>query len=87
MGKREENRKIKLCVLTKIKDKKKLLFGAFSNHITKDIKMNEWRSISDYAKSIGVIPQNKEWSYLRDVWWPNVRKLTTVSYFRIVYLH
>lgn len=59
---------------------KKILFGAPSNEITKEMKINAWKEINEYVKSIGVFSQNKDWTYLRDVWWLNVRKLTTVSY-------
>lgn len=84
MSKRVEQRKLKLCVLHKIKENKRMLFGAFSASLTKQNKMEIWKQVNSYAQSIGAIPQTKEWSYLRDVWWPNVRKATMVSFNTII---
>ncbi|XP_062534695.1 uncharacterized protein LOC134203873 [Armigeres subalbatus] len=33
-----------------------------------------WSVIGEYAKSIGALPSGKDTLYIRDVWWPNVRK-------------
>lgn len=82
-GKREEQRKLKLCVLEKIKRNKHIIFGQFSSTLTKYTKGKAWQEIGEYAKSIGVIPDGKQWTYIRDVWWPNVRKLSVVSCFII----
>lgn len=67
-----------MCVI-KNQREKKTLFGAFSEKLTKEVKVRTWKEINSYGQSIGIIPSNKEWNYLRDVWWPNVRKLVTVS--------
>jgi hypothetical protein len=79
MGKRDDQRKLKLCVLNKIKENKRVLFGAFCDTLSKADKCKAWKEINDYALSLGLVPANKEWTYIRDVWWPNVRKCCTVS--------
>lgn len=83
-GKRDEQRKLKLCVLERVKEKKAVLFGQFSPSLTKEMRSKAWIEIGTYAKSIGVLPNGKEASYIRDVWWPNVRKLSMVSKFRFL---
>ncbi|KAL1492338.1 hypothetical protein ABEB36_010678 [Hypothenemus hampei] len=75
-NKRDENRKQKLYILQKIKEKKSVLFGAFSDTLTKKDKQNAWEEVCTYGKSIGVIASNKNGTYLRDTWWPNLRKTT-----------
>jgi hypothetical protein len=51
MGKRDDQGKLKLCILNKIKENKRVLFGA-------------WKEINDYALSLGLVPSNKEWTYM-----------------------
>ncbi|RXG56974.1 hypothetical protein Avbf_13001 [Armadillidium vulgare] len=74
MGKREDNRKLKLCILAKIKENKKILFGAFSDSISKKSKVEAWKQVTSYAHSLGGIPAEKDFTYVRDIWWPNIRK-------------
>lgn len=77
-NKREEQRKIKLCVLDSIREQKEVLFGPFSATLTKEKRNKAWTSIGEYAKSIGALPNGKDSLYVRDVWWPNVRKMSMV---------
>lgn len=79
MGKRDDKNKVKLCLLRKIKEKRKTLFGAFGSKLSKEEKINAWKEINVYGQSIGLVHENKAWTYIRDVWWPNVRKATTVN--------
>lgn len=72
MGKRDDKRKLKLCVLQKIRAQKAVLFGAFSSKLTKQNKAEAWQNINTFAQSLGVVDASREWSYVRDVWWPNV---------------
>ena len=79
MGKRDEQRKLKMSVLARIKADKGILFGAFSQHVTKIAKIERWKLIYNHAQSLGLVPPTKDWTYVRDVWWPNVKKATMVS--------
>lgn len=72
--------------LIKIREKKDVLFGAFSAIITKEKKCQEWREIADFAKSVCLIPPEKEWTYARDVLWQNIKKGTVVSS-NVVYIN
>ena len=78
MGKRENKRRLQLCVLEKVKRCKDILFGAFSEKLTKGDKNAAWKEILDYAQSLGLIV-GKDPQYMRDTWWPNIRKTTMVS--------
>lgn len=77
-NKREDQRKLKLCVLDSIREQKDVLFGPFSTTLTKEMRNKAWIVIGEYAKSIGALPSGKEPLYVRDVWWPNVRKMSMV---------
>ena len=45
----------KLAVLQKIKQDKSVLFGAFSNDLTKSVKSEKWKEVTDLAESLGLI--------------------------------
>ncbi|XP_063219058.1 uncharacterized protein LOC134529167 [Bacillus rossius redtenbacheri] len=66
----------KIILLNKIKDSRDILFGAFSDKLTKQNKMSAWQEIRDFAASLGVISENKDWTYVRDVVWQNLKKST-----------
>ncbi|KAL1446087.1 hypothetical protein WDU94_012294, partial [Cyamophila willieti] len=53
MGKREDNNKKKVCLLHKIRDKKNVLFGAFSKVIIKEDKHKAWTNMAEYGYSTG----------------------------------
>lgn len=63
----------KLPFVKLIAENKKVLFGKFSNEITKDAKKTTWKSIADQLKALGIqlIPDGKDWTYLRDTVWRN----------------
>lgn len=71
-----------LSVLRKILEEKEILFGAFSTTITKTLKQSKWCEIRDLCVSCGLITHDKDWTYIRDTTWPNIRKGTMVSYSR-----
>jgi hypothetical protein len=67
MGKLDDQRKLKICVLNKIKENKRVLFGASCDTLSKADKCKAWKEINGYALSLGLVPSNKEWTYIRDV--------------------
>ena len=58
--------------------RKSILFGAFSEKIKKEDKVRLWKEVFNIAQSFGLFG-GKEWTYVRDVYWPNVKKGTMVS--------
>jgi len=68
----------KLAVLQKIKQEKSVLFGPFSNDLTKQKKCEKWKEVTDLAESLGLVT-GKQWQYFRDTLWSNWRKRTLVS--------
>lgn len=78
VNRRADLRKLKLCVLDTIRENKDVLFGQFSATLTKEMRNKAWTNIGEYAKSIGALASDKEPLYIRDVWWPNVRKTSMV---------
>ncbi|KAF2889268.1 hypothetical protein ILUMI_16905 [Ignelater luminosus] len=51
-----------------------MLFGKFSEKLTKEDKDKKWEEITDEAKSLGVIGGAKPWTYLCDTTWQNWQK-------------
>ena len=66
-------------ILKEILEKKDVLFGAFSDRLTKEMKNKEWMNIHLKAQSLGIVPLNKDMSYTRYTFWQNIRKNTMVS--------
>lgn len=67
----------KISLLEKIFEKKDLLFGPFTEQITRQGRIEEWQRLYEYALIIGYkFPENSDFSYLRDTVWPNFRKRT-----------
>ena len=56
-----------------IKEEKEILFGAFSDKVTKELKINKWTNICEKAKSLGLVAAGKKFPYIRDTFWPNIK--------------
>ncbi|XP_069670087.1 uncharacterized protein [Periplaneta americana] len=76
MKKRNENNIKKECFLRKVLDLKNELFGAFSINITKETRRQAWIKLRDYAVSMALISSEKDFTYIRDATWPNIRNRT-----------
>uniref|UniRef100_A0A8D8SNL3 Regulatory protein zeste n=1 Tax=Cacopsylla melanoneura TaxID=428564 RepID=A0A8D8SNL3_9HEMI len=72
------SRQEKLLVLRKIEDHKVVLFGKFDNHLTRQDKKKTWKEIFLSCQALGLF-RGKEFTYLRDTFFPNLRKCTMVS--------
>ena len=66
----------KIAILQKIRDCKEILFGAFSPELTKQTKAGEWKKIHSFALTMGVIAKEKDFVYVRDTYWPNIKRTT-----------
>lgn len=67
----------KLLFLSNVKDKKNLLFGKFSNELTRENKQKAWKDIVDILKVHNVaLAKEKDLSYFRDTVWPNLKRYT-----------
>jgi hypothetical protein len=75
-SKREMKNLKNLNVLRKIFELKTELFEAYSASATKETKKNAWTAVRDYAVSIGLITNDKDYTYVRDTTWTNLRKRT-----------
>lgn len=69
----------RLEVLKAIRESKNVLMGAFSDKLTKDDKIKAWKVIHNKALTLGLVPENKDYTYTRDTFWQNIRKNTMVS--------
>ncbi|XP_050513065.1 uncharacterized protein LOC126888722 [Diabrotica virgifera virgifera] len=66
----------KIMILKEIRDKKAILFGSFSDKLTKKDKIECWKTVHQKSTSLGLVPPNKDWTYSRDVFWQNLKKTT-----------
>uniref|UniRef100_A0A6P7FFP7 Regulatory protein zeste n=1 Tax=Diabrotica virgifera virgifera TaxID=50390 RepID=A0A6P7FFP7_DIAVI len=66
----------KIMILKEIRDKKVILFGSFSDKLTKKDKIECWKTVHQKSTSLGLVPPNKDWTYSRDVFWQNLKKTT-----------
>lgn len=73
--------------LQKVLENKDVLFGKFTNEITRNTKQDKWTEMRNYAVSLGLITCDKDYSFVRDNTWGNIRKKTMVSlkYVIIIY--
>lgn len=69
----------KMQFLNKIKENKHILFGAFSEKLKKQNKVEKWKEMSLLAHSICLVPADKDWTYVRDTVWQNLKKTAMVS--------
>lgn len=69
----------KALILQEIRDKKDVLFGSFSDKLTKQEKVECWKTIHQKSASLGLVAPDKDWAYSRDVFWQNLKKSTMVS--------
>ncbi|CAH1115164.1 unnamed protein product [Psylliodes chrysocephalus] len=76
LSKREEKKMKNQNLLRKILELKNEHFGQFSTTITKESRITAWINVRDYAVSIGLIGRDKEFCYVRDATWPNLRSRT-----------
>ncbi|XP_055837458.1 uncharacterized protein LOC129905861 [Episyrphus balteatus] len=69
------SKEIKVLILEEIEKNKLILFGPFSDKLTKKEKSIVWMKIHEKAKSNGYFLE-KSWTYLRDVFWTNIKRCT-----------
>lgn len=73
----------KMMILSIIKEKKELLFGNTSSTLTnKADKMNEWQNIYFKCLALGLVREGKDYTYVRDVFWQNLKRTALVKYIR-----
>lgn len=69
----------KIELLKEIRESKEVLFGCFSQSITKHMKNEKWKEINEKAKALGLVSYDKDYTYTRDTVWQNIRKTSMVS--------
>lgn len=69
----------KMQFLQKVKENREILFGAFSDRLKKTDKVEKWKELANVAKSVCLMPSDKDWTYARDTLWQNMKKITMVS--------
>lgn len=83
-SKREEKKIKCISFLRKMCDLKSELFERFSASVTKDTRRRAWQEVHEFAVSIGLISTDKDFTYVRDTTWPNLRQRTMVrAYYNI----
>lgn len=68
-----------LSFLQKLKEKKEVLFGKFSDTLNRGVKQEEWEEVRKFCIAIGLVTVDKDFSYVRNNTWGNLRKKTMVS--------
>lgn len=68
----------KLTVLAEIRDKRDVLFGSFSDKLSKADKVEAWKTILRKCQSLGLVGPEKEYQYIRDTYWSNIKRATLV---------
>uniref|UniRef100_A0A6P7FL12 Uncharacterized protein LOC114328858 n=1 Tax=Diabrotica virgifera virgifera TaxID=50390 RepID=A0A6P7FL12_DIAVI len=64
----------KVEFLRAIRARKYILFGKFSPTLTKTLKSEHWGEVRKIALAMGLINENKQYTYCRDVLLQNLRK-------------
>ncbi len=77
----------KLFVLSKIEEKKNLLFAKHSPTVTEKDKESAWRDILNECVAAGVdCLRNEKWEDLRDVTWQNWKRTAKVFLNLYIYI-
>lgn len=76
----------KLAILREILDAKCVLFGAFSDKLTKEDKVKKWKEILFKCHSLGLVASDKGYTYVRDTFWSNIKRATLVCNFLCSYM-
>lgn len=71
-------KEVKMFVLQQILEKKNILFGQFSDRLNKVQKQDVWKEVFESCRCLNAFP-GKEYTYLRDTFYQNLRKNTMVS--------
>lgn len=71
-------KEVKMFVLQQILEKKNILFGQFSDRLNKVQKQDAWKEVFESCRCLNAFP-GKEYTYLRDTFYQNLRKNTMVS--------
>jgi hypothetical protein len=80
MPKIVNSEKLKVLLLTKIEEKKDILFGKFSDCLTKNDRCKAWQEVYEFGKSIGYgFSSDSTYAYVRDTVWPNIRKASVAK--------
>uniref|UniRef100_A0A915IS12 Regulatory protein zeste n=1 Tax=Romanomermis culicivorax TaxID=13658 RepID=A0A915IS12_ROMCU len=75
---------VRLKFLAKVQENKDVLFGQFSDKLTKKDKIEKWTMILNYMRAINYpLPPNADFTYIRDTVWQNFRKRVQGKYFRL----
>ncbi|KAJ3654354.1 hypothetical protein Zmor_013547 [Zophobas morio] len=64
----------KIPSVTSLSTENRFFFGAFSPSLIKETKQEQWKNIYTTALSLQLVPAGKDWTYVRDTTWPNLRK-------------
>ena len=75
----------KLYIASKINEKKDILFASFSSAVTSEAKAEAWKAIFEDCLSRGVpFPAEKDFTYMRDTLWPNMKNSVVVCGFIMI---
>jgi len=58
--------------------KKNILFGKFSDEIDHNKKVAAWKEVLVIAKSLEIVTEQRDWTYLRDSIWGQWRSRALV---------
>lgn len=61
----------KMAILREIRDANTLLLGALSDKLTKENETEKWKQTLQECQSLGAVPANKDYTYVRDTFWSN----------------
>lgn len=76
----KQNKMLKqISFLQNILENKDVLFGKFTNSLTRATKQEKWTQVTNFAIALGLITNDKDYTFVRDNTWGNMRKKTLVS--------
>lgn len=78
--KRTVRKSSKYAIVQKIHEFREILFGNVSSGATRYVKDNAWISIRDFAVSIGYMPPDRDYKFMRNVFWQNMKRTTQVRH-------
>lgn len=70
----------KLAIIQRIHQLRDILFGDVSSGATRHSKDHAWRCVRDFAVSIGYMPPDRDYKFMRNVFWQNMKRTTTVNF-------
>lgn len=71
---KKEKMEGRISIVREINEAKDTLFGPFCLERSIQMKVRMWSDILEKAKSLGLVAANRDYSYMRDIYWQNIKR-------------